>query len=97
MPISNKPAVLTCKLNSTETSFEIDSGSHVSTLIYCDALKADAFINCSSRRLIGYSGSQINTLGETLIKVDYNGKIVENTFSVVPNTSVNLLGRDFMF
>lgn len=74
--------------------FEIDSGSHVSTLRHMDAINIGAVISPSNKRLVGYSGDVINIVGQSTLQVSYNNRSFQHKFFIVNSNSVNLLGRD---
>ena len=75
--------------------FEIDSGSVVSTIKHSDAVSVGAKIVNTQRKVVGYSGANINLCGETSVKIISNNLEFRQKFLVVSYKSVNLLGRDF--
>lgn len=93
-PIKQDPTVIQCSLNNVSISFELDTGSHVSTLRYSDAMKTNAVITPTCHRVLGYGGSDIKLCGETKITISFNNISCSHTFLVVTNNNVNLFGRD---
>ena len=94
LPIGNKPSVILCQINETDITFEIDSGSFISTLCYDDAMKLGATIETSNCKLKAYGGSQIEVIGETNLEVTYEGVKHNHKFIVVASSKINLFGRD---
>ncbi|XP_068205136.1 uncharacterized protein [Palaemon carinicauda] len=74
--------------------FEIDSGSHVSTICQSDAARARVVISPTKHRVCGYSGNAINLCGEAYVNVTYGHKMSKHKFLIVNSSDVNLLGRD---
>ena len=94
-PLSHKPFVLHCEINNISVPFELDSGSHVSTLNKCFAKQINAKIQPSSVRLRGYSGASVNVLGQANVKLRFHNRELIHDFFVVDSCSIpNLLGRD---
>lgn len=94
VPITDEPTVIKCKINDSTLAFEIDSGAQISTLCYSDAIKAKAVINPTHRKVMGYSGNDVNLCGETKVLIAYNGFSFTHVFLVVQSNNVNLFGRD---
>ena len=94
LPIGNKPSIISCKINDFDITFEIDSGSFISTLCYEDVIKLGATINNTNCKLKAYGGSQIEVIGETNLEVNYEGVKHEHKFIVVASSKINLFGRD---
>ena len=69
--------------NVFSAKFELDSGSHVSTLSYSDAMRVGGNVMPTSHKIIGYSGVSIELLGEIYTTVRFNGKSVVHNFPVV--------------
>lgn len=92
--MSKYPVTVNCKLNNYNVSFEIDSGSHISTIKYSDALKMGVAIQSTSIQVRGYSGAPINVRGKITLNVKFNGIDTFHSFIVVPSNFTNLLGRD---
>ena len=93
-PLSRNPFIINCKVNNVTFPFELDSGSHVSTLRLCDARKINASIVPSNIQVKGYSGSNINILGKTSVTVQFHDECVDYVFLIVESNHVNLLGRE---
>lgn len=55
-PFSRNPFIVNCKLENIDMPFEIDSGSHVSTINKCYANKVRAVIKPTNTRLRGTVG-----------------------------------------
>ena len=64
LPISSQPTLISAKINNVDCSFEIDSGSHMSFISNSDANRIRCNIVPSSHKVLGYSGSEIQILGE---------------------------------
>ena len=94
MPVSYSPVMITCKLNNKDINFELDSGSHVSTIQKSDAIRMGGMITPTKYKIVGYSGNEINLTGEIDLNIEYCGKSLRHTFLVVNSGSVNLFGRD---
>lgn len=92
--MSSSPYILSCFINNQKIDFEIDSGSHVSTIRQCDADRAGVVISPTKHRVIGYSGNAVKLCGETYVNVTYGHKMLQHKFLVVNSSNVNLLGRD---
>ena len=92
--MSNSPSVISCFINNQKIDFEIDSGSHVSTIRQCDAARSGVVISPTQHRVLGYSGNPIKLCGETYVNVTYGHKRIKHKFLVVNSNNVNLLGRD---
>ena len=86
--------MLECQVNNLKVKFEVDSGSHISTLCICHAVSCGAVIVPTYKRVQGYSGNQVSLYGQTTVKFAYNGLSFMHTFLVVNSDRVNLLGRD---
>lgn len=82
-------------MNNCNVRFELDSGSHVSTLSHDTAIKIGGVITPTPHKIIGYSGSQILLYGQLIANVIYNDESHRHTFLIVKANSVNLFGRDF--
>ena len=94
-PLSHKPFVLHCEINNISVPFELDSGSHVSTLNKCFAKQINAKIQPSSVRRRGYSGTSVNVLGQATVTLRFHNRELIHDFFVVDSCSIpNLLGRD---
>ena len=95
MPISNCPIKVKLLLNDTSnTCFEVDTGSFVSTLRQDDAIRAGICIIPTSETALAYGGASIHLLGECIIPVRLGDVSKEVKFLVVDNKEVNLFGRD---
>ncbi|XP_068212675.1 uncharacterized protein [Palaemon carinicauda] len=86
--------MLSCFINNQKVDFEIDSGSHVSTICQSDAARARVVISPTKHRVRGYSGNAINLCGEAYVNVTYGHKMLKHKFLIVNSSNVNLLGRD---
>ena len=81
-------------MNNVKLNFEFDCGSGVSTLRLADAHRIEAAIIPSDKRMFGYGGFDIKTLGQTTVNFSYKGYHFKHTFVVVDSNCVNLFGRD---
>ena len=95
-PSSETPMWVTCSLNGTPISLELDTGAVISTLSYSDSIHAGANITATTQRARAYNGQYISFLGETTIKVFYNKESFFHKFYIVPDSQRSLLGRDLM-
>lgn len=86
--------MLSCNLNNVNVKFEIDSGSHISTLTKNDAMRVGAYVRPTTQRVIGYSGNNIDILGEAEVSFSFNNNDFIHVFYVVHPNRPNLLGRD---
>ena len=80
--------------NSSTTSFEVDTGSYVSTIRLHDAHAAGAHIQPTRERALAYGGTNIELFGECNITVSFASKTKIHRFLVVASNQENLLGRD---
>ena len=94
LPITREPSLIKCSVNSKDITFEIDSGSHISTIKHADVIKVGGVIQPTRRRVVGYSGNAIELCGEAHLKFECNGERFCHNFLVVKSSSVNLFGRD---
>ena len=95
MPIRTAPVQIKLDLNhSYSASFEVDTGSYVSTIRHDDARLAGAEILPTQERALAYGGAKIELLGECNINVSFASKIKMHRFLVVHSNQENLLGRD---
>ena len=97
LPITRDSTVISCTINNKILRFEVDSGSHVSTLRHSDATEAGAIVTPTQHRVMGYSGNAVQLCGQTTVNVQYNGREFTHTFLVVKSSSVNLLGPDLCY
>lgn len=86
--------MIKCKINDATLPFEMDIGAQISTLCYSDAIKAKAVITPTNRKVLGYSGNNVNLCGETKVNISYSNYSFSHVFLVVQSNSVNLFGRD---
>ena len=94
MPIPRKPSILTLKINEECVDFEVDTGSHVSTLRHCDATRLCANITPTQHRILGYGGAQVKLCGEASVTISCKGRTITHTILIVNSGNANLLGRD---
>ena len=80
--------------DKVDVTFEIDTGSYVSTLCRNDALRANAVIRRTAHKALAYGGACIKLLGECNISINLNDNKIFHKFLVVDNGDVNLFGRD---
>ena len=80
--------------DKVDVTFEIDTGSYVSTLCRNDALRANAVIRRTAHKALAYGGACIKLLGECNISINLNDNKIFHKFLVVENGDVNLFGRD---
>ena len=66
----------------------------MSTLKHEDVLKVKCHVRPTSRRVLGYSGAEVNVFGECTCQFVYDNIPIMHTFLVVSSKSTNLLGRD---
>ena len=93
--INNEPVVLDLLLNDKEnTKFELDTGSHISTLKYSDALRVGAKIEPTRVKAMAYGGAKIKFVGEANIKVNYSNISKLHKFIIVESNHTNLFARD---
>ena len=93
--INNDPVKLSLHLNLRSlVSFELDTGSHISTLCERDAMKCGASIQATADRALAYGGASINLIGECKIPVKLGSFQTNHKFLVVNNREVNLLSKD---
>lgn len=95
LSLNNEPAIVKCSVNNVNVSFEIDTGSHISTITK-DVLKlfSNVKIRSTNTKAKSYSGNTIKFLGEVDLNVTFKGNRTTHTFLVVDSNSVSLLGRD---
>ena len=95
IPIQVDPIVVTYSLNNIKVNFELDIGSHVSTISEDKlSLIPNVILNPTGIRAKGYSGNSIKFIGEVNLSVKYDKDVVEHTFLVVSSKCTSLLGRD---
>ena len=92
--LDNSPLKLDCFVNGSKVSFEIDTGSYLSTISksVLNSLQ-NVVVVPTHKRAKGYGNSFINFEGETELILHYNGKEVIHSFLIV-NHPVSLIGRD---
>ena len=93
MSITCNQVLIECKLHDRNIQFELDSGSRVSTIKYCDALLIGSNIVPTKYEIVGYSGNTIYLVGEICVSITYSGKRFRHTFLVVRSSSVNLFAE----
>ena len=93
-PIKYQPTIVSAYINSMSVNFEVDSGSHVSTISYNDAIRCRCNIDVCSTKVLGYSGNQVKTLGECFAEFSFNNNTFIHKFLIVESHRVNLIGRD---
>ena len=84
------------KVNGFTTTFELDSGSAVSTLREEDAKAAGILIEHTHHKVVGYSGNFIKLFGEAKTNIATGSKKLQHKFLIVNSCKSNLLGRDLM-
>ena len=82
--INQNPINISCKLNNKEVSFELDTGSYISTL------GKEEFLRLSNAKLLptlkqakGYGNNVIKFLGETNVEVKFENCKIRHTFYIV--------------
>ena len=94
--ISRDPTLLNIKLNDYDVNFEVDSGSHVSTINHNVAVMIGGQITPTFHKIISYSGNSIPLCGQISAKITFNKRTFTHVFLVVNYNSVNLFGRDLL-
>lgn len=93
--MSTDALIITCCVDDVNVDFEIDTGSHLSTINVRDV---DRIKNCkilpTSKKAKGYGQGIVKFLGETNLVFECNGISMRHTFLVVGKKHVSLLGRD---
>ena len=80
LPVCKEPLIVTCYVNNTSIEFELDSGSHISTINENDLGKLGKIVlKPTTQKAKGYSNNVINFQGEFIANITCN---------------VSLLGRD---
>ena len=93
--VNSEPVVLDLILNdSFNTKFELDTGSHISTIKYSDAMRVGAEIHPTSVKAIAYGGANIKFIGEADIIVNYSNISKLHKFIIIDSNHSNLFGRD---
>ena len=93
-PVYRYPINIQCRVNNSPVDFEVDSGAAVSVISENIARKVNAQITRTSHRVLGYSGDQIDLVGEALLPISYNNVSVVHKFLIVTGDKNNLFGRD---
>ena len=93
-PVYRDPINIQCRVNNIPVDFEVDSGAAVSVILENIARKVNAQITSTSHRVLGYSGGQIDLVGEALLPISYNNVSVVHKFLIVTGDKNNLFGRD---
>ena len=84
-----------CTINNVPVTFELDSGSQLSTINTNYLNKLDKpVIKPTAKKGKGYGNNIIQFLGEVSLSVQYNDAEITHKFLVVPNNTVSLFGRD---
>ncbi|XP_068238471.1 uncharacterized protein [Palaemon carinicauda] len=65
------------QMDDDKVDFEIDSGSHVSTICQSDAARARVVISPTKHRVREYSENAINLCGEAYVNVTYGHKMLK--------------------
>ena len=95
MPIESKPVTIDCLIQGHQlVNFEIDSGSHLSTINLNKLCNLDVHVRPTKIRAKGYSNSEILFKGEVNLSVKFHSKTIQHTFLVVNDERTSLLGRD---
>lgn len=95
IPIQYDPVVLQCDVNDTLIKFELDSGSHLSTISVNELRKLkNITLKPTYKRAKGYSNNEIEFQGEVDVSIHYCGVTVSHTLLVVNECCTSLLGRD---
>ena len=95
--MNHKPCQLELRLNDYIVSFELDTGSHLSTVnLNTFENIPNASLDNTKIRAKAYCNASIDFLGETHLNVIYNNQSISHKFLVVPNDNVCLLGRDLL-
>ena len=93
--MNHEPTTIQCKVNKVLISFQVDTGSHISTLNICDLkLIKGVTVRPTQIKARSYSGDIIHFLGEADVNLCYNDVCVKHKFLIVNSQSVSLLGRD---
>ncbi|XP_044764532.1 uncharacterized protein K02A2.6-like [Coccinella septempunctata] len=95
--VSN-PMTIEVLLNNKLFILELDSGAAVSCLPYSVYQKyfENYTLNPTSITLINFTGGRISPLGKINIEVKYNNEIKFIEFCVIKESTVAILGRDFI-
>ena len=87
--------MLNCLVNDVNVSFEVDSGSFLSTINESELNKIkNVHIFPSFKKAKGYSNNVIQFKGEVELSVMYKGYKVNHKFQIVNHNSISLFGRD---
>ena len=92
--IESNPVSVVCLVEDKKVSFEIDSGSYLSTISVTQLDNLNVRVRPTKKRAKGYGNSEIKFLGEIELKVSYNGVFFPHVFLVVNKNHTALLGRD---
>ena len=95
-PNPQTPLWVTCTLNNSITTLELDTGAQISTLNLSDANRSSANITSTNQCALAYNGQQIHFLGEAIVNVVYNKFSFTHKFFIVPEKQRSLFGRDLM-
>lgn len=83
------------KVNNKLITFEVDTGSYLSTLSANELNSMNSVNICkTSTKAKGYGDSLIEFLGEAELNIMYNKSVTKHKFLIVDSDRVSLLGRD---
>lgn len=95
LPIEYNPVMLDCLVNNVHISFEVDSGSFLSTINENELGKLNNVnILPTQKRAKGYSNNVIKFRGEVELCISFKGFEIIHKFLIVNRDSISLLGRD---
>ena len=87
---------ISCTINGVQLNFQVDTGSHLSTINKEDFSRLEnVSLKCTRVKAKSYSNDPIKFLGEVELSVTYRGDTILNSFLVVEN-KVSLIGRDLL-
>ncbi|KAL4720816.1 hypothetical protein ACJJTC_014987 [Scirpophaga incertulas] len=96
--VKGRPMTETVCIGGLILEFEIDSGSAVSVMSENTYLRyfKEVPLSATNKKLCGYTGKKIETIGVVLLPVSYNGRTHTLQVYVVQADGPPLLGRDFI-
>ena len=93
--IKNQPLKLHALLNENfMATFEVDTGSYVSTLKAKDVRNAGISVVPTTEKAVAYGGTSIDLIGECILPIKLGQVVFQHRFLVVNENEVNLFGRD---
>ena len=89
--------MLNILINGVKRTFELDCGSGLSIITrkMLDNIK-NVRVRPTSQKACDYGNNNIQFVGETLLRVSYNGRSVYHVFVIVNDNHAALIGRDLL-